>query len=266
MNLLSNRARHYHTEAFADMVADINELGVDHALCTGDVTNLALRQEFEYARVQFDRLALPPSEVTVVPGNHDAYVAEGVAHFAEIFAPFTTSDAAYGAPQPASWPLVRVRGHVAIVGVCTSHSTPWFTAYGTIGAAQLRRLDDVLARLEREGLVVVIALHHPPAGRRAANAMRGLRDHAAFAGVIARHRVAVILHGHEHRDMAERLPTRDGHVSVLGVPSGTYEAGDPAKAGQYRVLEISARGEIQHTLRRWVRNDRRFIDGVGHSV
>jgi len=54
MNLLSNRSRHYHVDAFDDMVSDLNTIGVDHVLCTGDVTNLALRQEFAFAREKFN--------------------------------------------------------------------------------------------------------------------------------------------------------------------------------------------------------------------
>src|SRR4029077_1397233 len=92
MNLLSNRSRHYHVEAFEDMVRDLNTVGVDHVLCTGDLTNLALRQEFVFARGKFDKLALGPTGVTVIPGNHDAYVAEGVPLFAELFEEFSASD------------------------------------------------------------------------------------------------------------------------------------------------------------------------------
>src|SRR6185503_12363086 len=92
MNLLSNRSRHYHVEAFDDMVRDLNETGVEHVLCTGDVTNLALRQEFAFARERFDRLTLGPLGVTVIPGNHDAYVAEGVPLFAELFADYAACD------------------------------------------------------------------------------------------------------------------------------------------------------------------------------
>ena len=36
-------------------------LGIEHVLCTGDVTNLALAQEFEFARGKFDRLAAGPT-------------------------------------------------------------------------------------------------------------------------------------------------------------------------------------------------------------
>ena len=80
MNLLSNRSRHYHVDAFDHMVDDMNAQGIEHVLCTGDVTNLALEQEFEFARAKFDRARrAAPSNVTVIPGNHDAYVAEGIA-------------------------------------------------------------------------------------------------------------------------------------------------------------------------------------------
>ena len=41
MNLISSRSRHYHVAAFEQMVEDLNAIGVDHVLCTGDVTNLA---------------------------------------------------------------------------------------------------------------------------------------------------------------------------------------------------------------------------------
>ena len=75
---MTNRSRHYHVAAFEQMVDDINAQGIEHVLCTGDVTNLALEQEFAFAREKFDRLAGGPTNVTVIPGNHDAYVAEGI--------------------------------------------------------------------------------------------------------------------------------------------------------------------------------------------
>ena len=49
-NLLTNRSRHYHVAAFEQMVDDLNAQGIEHVLCTGDVTNLALEQEFLVSR------------------------------------------------------------------------------------------------------------------------------------------------------------------------------------------------------------------------
>ena len=50
MNLISTRSRHYHVTAFDHIIDDMNAQGIEHVLCTGDVTNLALEREFKFAR------------------------------------------------------------------------------------------------------------------------------------------------------------------------------------------------------------------------
>jgi 3',5'-cyclic AMP phosphodiesterase CpdA len=241
MNLLSNRSRHYHVAAFDDMIADLNAAGVDHVLCTGDVTNLALRQEFEFARGRFDQLAHGTGNVTVIPGNHDAYVAEGVPLFRELFADYARTDPGWEhtADDPdAHWPIVRIRGELALIGVSTSRATPWFTAYGRVGQAQLARLGAILADERLRGKVRVVAIHHPPAGPRAESKIRGLRDHAEFASVIGEHGADLIVHGHEHRDMTCAIAGPRGPVPVRGVASGTYFHNKPDRTARYRIFEI----------------------------
>ena len=269
-NLLTSRSRHYHVAAFEQMVADLNAEKIDHLLCTGDVTNLALAQEFEFARAMFDKLELGPENVTVIPGNHDAYVAEGVGLFASFFAPYHTTDAGWEWPEPVSepadpenrWPIVRVRGPMALVGVTTSRATPWFTAYGTVGEVQLQRLRDVLADPRLANKIRVVAIHHPPAGKAAANKIRGLRDHQEFARVIAEAGAELVVHGHEHRDMTEVIAGPDGPVPVRGIASGTYEHDKPHRTARYRVFELAAgteRGVVTSDhVRVWRRGDSRF--------
>jgi 3',5'-cyclic AMP phosphodiesterase CpdA len=270
MNLLSNRSRHYHVEAFDDMVGDLNASGIDHVLCTGDVTNLALRQEFAFARERFDRLALGPRGVTVIPGNHDAYVAEGVPLFGELFADYAACDpgwewaqadagATHDGDDDLRWPIVRVRGELALIGTSTSRATPWFTAYGYVGAGQLARLSRALRDPRLAGKVRVVAIHHPPAGKRAESRIRGLHDHAAFAAVIAEAGADLIVHGHEHRDMTASLAGPDGPVPVRGVPSGTYFHNKPERSARYRIFEI-ARGTVASDhVRIWDRERRTFV-------
>ena len=266
MNLLSNRSRHYHVAAFEDMVEDLNASGVDHVLCTGDVTNLALRQEFAFARGKFDRLALGPAHVTVIPGNHDAYVAEGVPLFAEAFGPYSTADDGWawteddreGADDDLRWPIVRVRGELALIGLSTSRATPWFTAYGRAGAGQLARLRRALADERLQGKVRLVAIHHPPAGKRAQSKIRGLRDHAAFAEVIAAAGAHLIVHGHEHRDMIESLQGPEGPVPVRGVASGTYFHNKPERTARYRVFEIDHGKITCDHVRVWDPSTHRF--------
>jgi 3',5'-cyclic AMP phosphodiesterase CpdA len=260
MNLLSNRSRHYHVAAFDAMIADLNALGVDHVLCTGDVTNLALRQEFEFARKKFDGLAGGPLNVTVIPGNHDAYVQEGVSLFAEMFGDFATADEGWqwteadrvGKDDELRWPIVRVRDQVALIGLSTSRQSPWFTAYGRAGAGQLDRLEKALKDPRLAGKVRIVAIHHPPAGKRAANRIRGLKDHARFAEVIANAGADLVVHGHEHRDLIELLPGPNGaSVPVRGVASGTYFHNKPERTARYRIFDIDANGIRADHVRIW---------------
>jgi len=302
VNLLSNRSRHYHVDAFDDMVSDLNAVGVDHVLCTGDVTNLALRQEFAFARGKFDKLAHGPLGVTVIPGNHDAYVAEGVPLFAEMFAELSTCDPGWewtragsidsgpprskdrnlltarvplaggaaadaapvgGEPDDLRWPIVRVRGELALIGTSTSRATPWFTAYGRLGSGQLARLQRVLSDPRLADKIRVVAIHHPPAGKRAKSRIRGLRDHAAFAEVIAQAGAHLIVHGHEHRDMTEVLPGPAGPVPVRGIASGTYFHNKPERIARYRIYELAGGSVASDHVRIWDRERRAFAAEPG---
>jgi 3',5'-cyclic AMP phosphodiesterase CpdA len=267
MNLLSSRSRHYHVAAFEDMVDDMNAQGIEHVLCTGDVTNLALRKEFEFARGKFDKLAGGPLGVTVIPGNHDAYVAEGVPLFSELFAEYAAPDPGWEWPEDhrhdaldvLHWPIVRTRGELALVGLSTSRATPWFTAYGSLGQGQLARLKHVLLDPRLAGKVRVVAIHHPPAGVRAKSRIRGLKDHLAFAHVIAECGADLIVHGHEHQDLVESLAGPEGtSVPVRGVASGTYFHNKPDRIARYRIFEI-ANGRITGDHARiWDREKRAF--------
>jgi 3',5'-cyclic AMP phosphodiesterase CpdA len=278
---LSSRSRHYHVAAFDDMIADINALGIEHVLCTGDVTNIALRKEFEFARGKFDTLTAGPTGVTVIPGNHDAYVAEGVGFFAELFGAYAATDPGWewtAADADASdrdsdmigetprWPIVRIRGELAIVGLSTSRQTPWFTAYGQLGEGQLARLRRVLEDPRLAGKVRVVAIHHPPAGKRSKSRIRGLRDHEGFAEVIAAAGANLIVHGHEHRDMTEVLAGPNGiEVPVRGVVSGTYENSKPEKTARYRIFEIENGVLTRDHNRIWDREQRCFMADTGTS-
>jgi 3',5'-cyclic AMP phosphodiesterase CpdA len=276
MNLLTSRSRHYHVTAFDHMVEDMNAQGIEHVLCTGDVTNLALEREFLFARERFDRLTNGPEHVTVIPGNHDAYVAEGVAHFATVFDHYHRSDTGWTWSEDdrdpddrhddLRWPIVRVRGPIAIVGITTSRQTPWFHAYGRVGGGQLARVEKALADPRLSGRVRIVAIHHPPAGKRAKNRIRGLRDHEGFARVISTAGAELVVHGHEHQDLSEILPGPSGDVPVLGVASGTYEHNRPDRIARYRVFEIRDGKIASDSVRVWSRADGCFVDRAQGTV
>ncbi len=270
LNLLTNRGRHYHTSIFEALIADLDVAGVDHAICTGDVTNLALEQEFDFARSLFDRIRLGPEQVTVIPGNHDAYVARGAAYFTGYFARYYAADPGWEWPDGDPWPIVRVRGPVAIVGLSTSLATPWFTAYGEVGRTQLQRLRSVLSDPRLAKLHRIVAIHHPPAGSWARSRIRGLHDRKELAAVLAETGAELVLHGHEHRDLHHTLPGPGGtQIPVDGITSGTYQGSHADRSARYRIYDVgtaNSRPALKNAhLRVYVPDSGQFAPDPGRS-
>lgn len=269
LNLLTNRGRHHQSEIFEVMMEDLNAMAVDHIMVTGDVTNLALDEEFRFARELFTRLDLGPEQVTVIPGNHDTYVQAGASYFAKHFGEYFVSDADTTLPEGEAWPCVRTRGPVSIFGLSTSLKTPWFTAYGIIGDAQLERLRVALLDERYAHTLRLVAIHHSPAEPRARSKVRGLRDRFKLYKLLEETGAELILHGHEHLDLSASLPGRDGPVPVRGIQSGTYDAGEGAlhKRARYRIYEVSEdRGSeerprlVSESLRLWDPGSRSFVE------
>lgn len=250
LNLIANRGRHHHPEVFEAMVADFNRSAIDHVVVTGDITNLAFEEEFRFARRYFDAIELGPAHVTVLPGNHDAYVARGAEYFAEHFEAYHRPDGDWQWPGGERWPVVRVRGDLAVIAVSTSLATPWFTAWGRIGEEQLVRLRSALSHPRLSACFRLVAIHHPPAGPRARSIVRGLRDRDAFAAVIAEAGAELVIHGHEHVDLREELAGPEGAIAVRGIQSGTYEAGNLERRARYRIYELApaAPGALRPSL------------------
>ncbi len=290
LNLISNRARHYHAHIFEAMVRDINAQGVDQIICTGDVTNLALEPEFLFARELFAGFALDPAHITVVPGNHDVYVPAGRALFSKFFADYMSPDRAWqrepsdGRDQAGNastdlpeveWPIVRVRGQVAIIGISTSIPTPWFTAYGKIDRRQLARLRDIMTSPALEGKLRLIAIHHPPAGRAAKNLVRGLHGWARLAETLAATGAELVIHGHEHRDLRHSLPGPDERgIPVLGIQSGSYCGERPERTARYRIFHVgpnkldrNGRSRLlAQRMRMWDPDSEGFVEDVASGA
>ena len=125
------KRRHIHRpEVLRALFADVKAQAPDHVAVTGDLTNIALESEFREAARQLVELG-DSSWVSLVPGNHDAYVAVPGSRAWDHWAEYLVSDAvrdtgggSLTAPTMAGFPTVRVRGPLALVGVCTAVPTP----------------------------------------------------------------------------------------------------------------------------------------------
>lgn len=230
-NLLLQRGRVFR-RAYLDAVLAAAAAWADHVVVTGDVTNLSLEREFEEARALLDLLARSV-EVTVVPGNHDAYLPSVHAErrFLRHFGPFLRSDLPElsSATEPP-FPSVKLRGPVAIVALSTAHPRPPFVASGWVGASQLAALEATLAHPEVARRTPVVLIHHPPVdGRSRLRVLRdGLVDAGRLRATLAPLARAVVLHGHLHVRARRPLPGAEDRVVAYGASGAALDHPDRA--------------------------------------
>ena len=115
-NWWRNRVQLHRPEALAGLVADIRKQAPDHIVLTGDLVNVSLPDEFARASSWLAGLGTP-DRVTIVPGNHDVYVAT---QWRESLGQWGAYIAGDGQPPAADFkvfPTLRRRGPVALVGL-----------------------------------------------------------------------------------------------------------------------------------------------------
>ena len=82
LNWTRNRHRYHRRDVLDVLMSDLQAQVPDHIAVTGDLVNLALEAEFAPAKAWLESVG-PPERVTVVPGNHDAYVRATADRFAD---------------------------------------------------------------------------------------------------------------------------------------------------------------------------------------
>ena len=242
LNLVVNRRRHHKMELLEALRLDMRAQTPDHLALTGDLSNVSLPGEFRAALAWLDTCGLESAAISVIPGNHDAYIQSVVAsrEFEKLFAPYMTDDLHVAEAGPrADYPFVQIREGIAFVGVTSSVPTGDFGAWGRIGDEQLGRLEATLARPEIAGKVRVVLVHHPVVLQKDGED-RNLRDRAALVAVLARVGADLVLHGHDHQDEHTELTGPGGkRIPVIGGGSASY-AGGPERRSRYNLFEIEA--------------------------
>jgi 3',5'-cyclic AMP phosphodiesterase CpdA len=261
INWRRGRRRVHLRDALDAVTGDLHGVRPDHVAITGDLVNIALPAEFTQARRWLETLGRP-ADVSVVPGNHDAYVVGAGAYRDLHWLPYMAGDAPdspYQPPQadedfltpapPAAegrrgkteetaFPYVRRRGPVALVGVSTAVPTRPFMATGRLGDLQIARVASMLDALRTEGLFRVVMIHHPPVP---AAHHQCLTDAVAFQRALADVGAELIIHGHDHSHSLIWIGGRDARVPVIGVPSASVSASGKKRAGAYNLYLIGGR-------------------------
>jgi 3',5'-cyclic AMP phosphodiesterase CpdA len=237
-----------HRREILDLIThDIVEQKPDHVAVTGDLVNLGLPEEFARAAEWLHHLG-PPSQVTAIPGNHDAYVRLHPAAGTGRWKPYMEANAAGEKlfPTPTErFPFVRRFGDVVLIALSSAIPTMPFIAAGKVGTAQRKLLATALDRLKQANLFRVVLIHHPPL-REQAGWHRGLRDAGRFTRVLKQHGAELVLHGHNHEQTLHELETATGPAFIVGVPSASEAVEGRIPAARYNEYSIARAGEGWH--------------------
>src|SRR3569623_1633945 len=247
LNIVVNRRRKHMMELLEARGEDLRAQRPDHVALTGDLSNVAIEGEWRQALRWIDATGTGPEAMTVIPGNHDAYVADVVEAraFETLFAAYQSSD--LSPPASTSYPFVRFRGPLALVAINSCVPTGDLGAWGRIGEAQRGRIEALLRSPTLSGKTRVVLLHHPPV-RLKGGEERNLKDRDAFAAVLSRAGADLVLHGHDHRDETATLPGPEGRaIPIIGAGSASY-AGKPETRSRYNIYEFDA-GQVPRVTR-----------------
>jgi len=252
INWQRNRGKHMDGGVIERIVADMKAAAPSHIAVTGDLVNLALDAEIEVARLWLETLG-PRENVTLVPGNHDAYVPGALDKVCNAWGGWMTGDAEAGCIDRHGFPLLRRRGPCALIGLSSARASAPFMASGFFPERQEERLGKLLTQTAAEGLCRIVLIHHPPV-RGATAAHKRLFGIGRFQNVVRAHGAELILHGHTHLPTTHWIQGKDGAVPVVGVAAAGQATGSAKPAAQYNLLDIEgARGNWRiHMTRRGI--------------
>lgn len=239
------RARIHRRQILDTLTRDLVAQAPDHVVVTGDLTNISLPEEFKQAAAWLRSLGTA-EQVTVVPGNHDAYVElpwdESWAHWARHMDLDLDPSGSVPRLHDTGFPFVRRDGQIALIGLSTALATLPGSAAGRLGQAQLEKLEACLASLGHEETFRCILLHHPPVGGTL-GWRKSLRDAEAFRAVISRTGCELVLHGHDHDFKENALAGPQGPVPVYGVPSASALPGRHRPGAHYNLYTVCRKGD-----------------------
>ena len=260
---LQRRFRH-HGDVLAALVHDLRTNQPEHIAITGDLTHLGLPAEFLNAKEWLEKLGAP-SQVTVIPGNHDAYVGgdwdRNLIHWVDYIASdglnFTDD---MKISSRTLFPSLRIRNPIALIGVSTAQPCSTLLATGSAGKDQLQKFKKILIDVGQKDLFRVVLIHHPPV-QGVVSWRKRLTDADAFRAIIQDHGADLILHGHAHRYSRAYLSTRSRQIPVIGISSASATDDHSKRQARYHLYRLSQNEgvwEVQVCIRSYSKKNKCF--------
>lgn len=214
--------------------------GADHILLTGDLTEDGVDAQFEMLAEALHASGIEPERVTLVPGNHDAYVD------------FRAFDRALAGPLQAYRATSHERARTALPGavivpISTTIEGQWFTrSRGAIRADDVARIRRVASDPMNRDRAVVVAQHHPPSHHPlfAVEWFDGVDNVAAMRDLLHERPRVHVLHGHTHRRSTKHLSGRE-HAQIFCAASVRDQHDTTELSLRFYKAEAGALRELQ---------------------
>lgn len=230
------RKYRFSSDVLACLIDDMHAHKPDHIALTGDLCNLSLREEFESATSWLNRIG-NGDKVSVIAGNHDAHLRNPAKVWREFWADYMQGDASENHDATLSFPYLRKRGDVALIGVSSAIPTSLLFANGRVKKAQLARLRTILRATHEEGLFRVVMIHHPPQAN-AVSWRKSLSDADAFRALLKQEGAELILHGHGHVPTRAHIEGPENAIHIRGTAAAS-SSGIKMPPAHYHLIKIA---------------------------
>ena len=227
------RRRSHSREMLSRTLADLAGRQPDHLVISGDFTHLGTANECRETETWLNSIG-GPDYISIVPGNHDHYIAAEFAETTGRWLAYMRSDPGEDG-NAGGFPYLRVRGPVALIGLSSAVPTAPFLASGKLGDGQLQRLRVLLETTAQRGLFRIVVVHHGP---QSSSFRRGLTDADRLVSILSSAGAELLLHGHGHCQVHTALQAGADTIPVFGVPSASGNYTDPIKKAGYNIYQV----------------------------
>ncbi|WP_370931299.1 metallophosphoesterase [Bartonella sp. DGB1] len=91
INWKRNRENNYCNNIANAAILHLKQHNCQHLIISGDIVNIATNAEFLQAKQWLEKVD-KTENISIVPGNHDAYIRGSLTKFSSIFSPWLKSD------------------------------------------------------------------------------------------------------------------------------------------------------------------------------
>lgn len=250
LNFKLKRQKEYDVRVLQTAVQRLIEARVELVIISGDLTNLAYRQEFERAYTLLQPLSDARIPWLVVPGNHDRYLSSAIdGRMEEIFANHLGDSLS----DVDAYPWLSFQPGATIIGLNSAVANAPFQAWGHVSDQQLHAVEAATARIQSAAQPIVLVVHHHlgKAPNKDNDTNRNLRNSDAVLALAQKLGVQLVLHGHNHF-----LDIRDMNgVRVFAASSGiSNQEGEHRSAGQVAIHTVASDQPPQHEVAYWQGN------------